>query len=161
MGGRISKSGPLSDSSVIEYLNREYNVVELIITEMGFPPWLEALAPFKTIYNTVPAARLAFPTPAVVDPDGTFLLATGDGGRVMPKVEDSAMIYDKVRYLRWLQTAADRNKRHEALRDPALSAEDREKGMAALRLEIQLDFERLNKAEPGFLRSVQMQLGRK
>jgi hypothetical protein len=161
MGGRISKSGPLSDDNVIDFLNQEFNVVELVITDLGFPAWVEALAPYKKIYDTTPAARKAFPTPVVVDPEGTFLIASGDGGRVMPKVEDSAMIYDKVRYLEWLKVAAERTKQYEALRnDQALSAEVRAQRIASLRLEISHDLEKSMKAEPSFLKQIQMgQLG--
>src|SRR4029079_11738700 len=123
--------------------------VELVITDMGFPAWVQALAPYKNIYETTPAARKAFPTPVVVDAEGTFLIASGDGGRVMPKVEDSAMIYDKVRYLEWLKVAAERNRQYEALRtDQKLTADERARGLAALRIEVSHDLEKSMKSEP-------------
>ena len=138
----------LSDPSVIDLLNREFNAVELNLTDQGFPPWLEALAPFKAAYDAIPQSKRAFNTPAVVDPEGVVLLGHGDTGAIVQKAKQDSVNFDTARYLQMLETSVKRNSRLEALRgDPALSAEDRASSIAALRLEVLQELERMFKSQ--------------
>lgn len=134
MGDRLSKSSVLSDSKVIELLNKEFLTIELNVTDVEWPPWMEGVAPWAQVFRAMPRARFAFANIAVVDWTGKVLLASGDDG-LLP-VDASkyfSMNYDPPRFLKMLEKALDRSRRLEAARtDPALSAEARAKAVAAV-----------------------------
>jgi hypothetical protein len=156
MGDRVSKSSSLSDPRVIELLNREFNVLELNVTDYYFPEWLTALAPWKAIYDSSPEARAAFTNMAVVDPDGVFLLGSGDTGKIGRTAAEFSMNYQPDLYLKMLETTLGRNVRLEAARrDEALTDEARAAAIASLRFEVDQDLARTFKPEPRFLRLVQ------
>jgi hypothetical protein len=156
MGDRVSKSSVLSDPQVIELLNGGFNATELNVTDVGWPKWLEALAPWKAIYDSSPEARKAFTNMAVVDADGTVLLGSGDTGKIGRTKETLSMNYDPVRYLKMLQTAADRGARLEAIRkDEKRTPEEKTAALTALKFEVDQDLKHTFQAEPGFLQMVQ------
>lgn len=157
MGDRVSKSSVLSDPQVIELLNREFNAAELNVTDRGWPTWLEALAPWKAIYDSSPEARKAFTNMAVVDADGTFLLGSGDTGKIGYTKATFSMNYDPPRYFKMLQTTFDRNNRLEAIRkNEKQSAEEKAAALATLRQEVDQDLAHVFKSEPMFLKQVQV-----
>lgn len=156
MGDRVSKSSSLSDPRVIDLLNREFNAIELNVTDVGFPAWLTAIGPWKAVYESSAEARKAFTNMAVVDADGEFLLGSGDTGKIGRTADQFSMNYDPDRYLKMLETTLARNVRLEAARnDAALSPEARAAAIAAIRLEVDQGLAQVFKAEPYFLRQVQ------
>lgn len=158
MGDRISKSSVLSDPKIIDLLQREFNSLELNVTDMGFPDWLAGIAPWKEVYAIDPGARQAFANVAVVDSEGTYLLASGDNGKLGKTSDVFSMNYDPPRYLKMLELAVERNVRLEAARnDQSLTAEARTAAINAIRFEVQQDLERLFQIEPMFLRVVHSQ----
>jgi hypothetical protein len=156
MGDRVSKSSSLSDPKVIELLNRDFNAIELNVTDLGFPAWITALAPWKAIYDSSPEARAAFTNMAVVDADGVFLLGSGDTGKIGRTAAEFSMNYQPDKYLKMLETTLARSARLEAVRtDAALSDEARTAAIAAIRLEVDQGLAQVFKTEPYFLQKVQ------
>lgn len=141
MGDRLSKSSVLSDSKVIALLNEEFLTIDLNVTDLGWPEWMEGVAPWAAVYRAMPRARFAFANIAVVDGTGKVLLASGDDGLLPVDASKFASInYDPVRFLKMLELALARNRRLLAARaDLSLSEPDRAAAIAAVVREAQED----------------------
>ena len=118
------KSGPLSDSAVIEKINDKFIPLEINITDDGFPAVIPALKLWEKAYGGNRGFKVAFATTVVVEPKGKYPLGTSGSGYLGDF--DKAINYHSDKYQKFLDESLDRGRRaREIETDATLTTEER------------------------------------
>jgi hypothetical protein len=129
------RSSVLSDKKVIEELKKRFIVVELNITDDGFPKEVPGLKPWETAYNANKMYNVAFATSVVLGPTGKW--AFGSSGSGHSYEAETAANYHADRFLKFLNESHERYDRAVKIEgDKSLSDAERKVKLSLLQLEI-------------------------
>lgn len=93
----------LSDSAVIEELNKNFITLELNLSRQGFPAALRGLSPWQKAFERDRRFSVGLSTSIVLDPSGNEPYGTSGCGHLGEI--DSSINYDPVRFLEYLRVS--------------------------------------------------------